>query len=700
MKNIITSIVFVIILWAITLFTYTYMASEYVAPGDSTEMVTAAITKGIAHQPGYPLNTLIGNLFYKLPLPFRDVKRVNLASSFISAATVVVFFLALCSLLKDESDEQSINEKLAAFTGSLFLAFSTIFWQYSLKFEVFPLNNLFAVLIILLSVSYVKARDTHSRSSTLFLYILAFISALSLTHHQTIVLIFPGIAILLWNALRKGWDEKSLDLSYLAVFVLGIIPFFVLTIGISSSRPPMNDGMVESVWDAFNNLRRTDFGTFSAFREGLGPQVKSVFPVDHVIYYSRYILSDFSIVGVVFAILGTYYSFRKSKKIFAFILTSFLLSGYVFLGYSQFPLIDAFNQATVRRFHMLPNIFVATAIGYGALFLIEKINQIKSKDLSVRSGIVFANILVVLSVSISVYRNYKYAKAVTTDFTDKYTKNAFGALPKDSLVLLSGDIPGMTSQYYRYVIDKGDSFKAFSPGQFHLRWFNKWLALTYPEVEVPPPYPDKLFTLTSQIVDANYDKGWPFYIGPDIVPNAPLLERDYTLYPRHLLFQAVKKGGDLNTVIWQAENDHIWNTIDLEQVENIRQAYPLFEESIIFHYVRHFYNAGHVYEEVGLYEDAQREYERALEIEPSFGDALVAMSRLYGEKFEQPDYVKAVEYLSRYLNLLSGYTSDDLKEIYEKIDEYKKMYEEDIERAKAEAELETQQATGSGEIEQ
>src|ERR1044071_1911086 len=74
---------------------YGATAARDIVVGDTPEFITAAITLGVPHGPGYPLFTMLGYLFTLLPtgpLPFR----VNLLAAVCSAITVgMVYFTAL-----------------------------------------------------------------------------------------------------------------------------------------------------------------------------------------------------------------------------------------------------------------------------------------------------------------------------------------------------------------------------------------------------------------------------------------------------------------------------------------------------------------------------------------------------------------------------------------------------------------------------
>src|SRR6202045_5456442 len=74
---------------------YFLTAARDIVVGDTPELITAAVTLGVPHPPGYPLFTMLGHLFSLLPfgpVPFR----VNLLAVTCDALTVaVIFFTAL-----------------------------------------------------------------------------------------------------------------------------------------------------------------------------------------------------------------------------------------------------------------------------------------------------------------------------------------------------------------------------------------------------------------------------------------------------------------------------------------------------------------------------------------------------------------------------------------------------------------------------
>src|SRR5262249_6444887 len=148
--------------------------------GDTPEFITAAITLGVPHPSGYPLVVMLGHLFSLVPLgplPFR----VNLLSDLCGAATTgVIYFTAFRLTAK----------RAAAPVAALVLAWSPLFWEWSLVTEVFPLNNLLAATLIYLLVMW---QEQPQRWKVLAA---AFVTGLAMTNQLTIVLLAPAVLFL------------------------------------------------------------------------------------------------------------------------------------------------------------------------------------------------------------------------------------------------------------------------------------------------------------------------------------------------------------------------------------------------------------------------------------------------------------------------------------------------------------------------
>lgn len=185
---------------------------------DSLELQLVTYQLGIVHPTGYPLYTLLGWLFTRLPVG--DVAyRVNLMSAIFAATTVALVYLIgleLASQPSPPSDEAHLDPArrpwanvLAALIGALALAVSPVFWSQATLAEVYTLNAAFVAAILWLSVRIKRQAksQTHPYPEKSLLA-LAFLFGLSLTHHRTTVLLLPAIIFYLWSPLG-GWSHSQ-----------------------------------------------------------------------------------------------------------------------------------------------------------------------------------------------------------------------------------------------------------------------------------------------------------------------------------------------------------------------------------------------------------------------------------------------------------------------------------------------------------
>ena len=70
---------------------YLFTLAPSVVEIDSGELATVQAKLGIAHPTGYPLFTLIGHLFYLLPLHLRKIYQLNLLTAVWCSLAVMVF---------------------------------------------------------------------------------------------------------------------------------------------------------------------------------------------------------------------------------------------------------------------------------------------------------------------------------------------------------------------------------------------------------------------------------------------------------------------------------------------------------------------------------------------------------------------------------------------------------------------------------
>src|SRR5262249_48712642 len=205
---------------------YFLTAARDIVLGDTPELVTAAITLGVPHAPGYPLVTMLGHLLSLLPIgamPFR----VDLLAVVCGTATVVIVYLTALRLSESRP---------ASACSALVLAFSPLFWSWSLVAEVFSPNNfLAAVFIYLLVVWYERPARLGLLAGA------AFVSGLASTNQQTIVLLGPAVLFLLWTRRSALLARPRMLAASAGAFLVGLLPYAYLPWA-AARHPIMNFG--------------------------------------------------------------------------------------------------------------------------------------------------------------------------------------------------------------------------------------------------------------------------------------------------------------------------------------------------------------------------------------------------------------------------------------------------------------------------
>jgi len=191
----------------IPLAVYIYCLCPTVFVGDAGDFITAAYTLGVPHPPGYPIYTVLGKVFTELPIPggvSSVAYRMNMMSAVSAWLACVFAFLFLRRIVK---------YNWIAIAGALALAFSRQFWEHAEIAEVYTMEIMFLMLVMYLAVLYVQEKKIG------WAYLLALTMGLSLAHHYSLLLFYPGILIFagMNGGLRLRWT------SWVLLIVLGLI---------------------------------------------------------------------------------------------------------------------------------------------------------------------------------------------------------------------------------------------------------------------------------------------------------------------------------------------------------------------------------------------------------------------------------------------------------------------------------------------
>ena len=410
----------VYLIFALALFVFTFgiyisALCPTIYTRDNPDVVTAALTWGIPHPPGYPLYTILGNIFSKLPigsLPFR----VNLMSALFSALTIYIIYLIIFKLTK---------KILPALLGATILAFSYNYFLQSLAADFLSLNNLLVSLEILLILIW---RETKSFK---ILYLFSLTAGLAFSHHQISFLVVPAFLYLIFITDRKVFLNWKIASKLIGFFLLGLLPYLYLPI-----RASMNPQY--QMWGEPN--------TFKGFFEMIS---RKEYTGNDFLYINLAFIriwdwfkwiswKQFTLIGFLVGCWGIYKIKFQNKSLFIFFCLLMLLAGpaFAFLANVQ----NTWNEmASMERFFIFSFMIFSILIGLGINFIVNQYRKV-------------SNILIILPLFLLIYiypqvnlRNYYYSYDLG--------KNIFKSLPEKAVLFAGSDVP-LFQLWYLQIVEK------------------------------------------------------------------------------------------------------------------------------------------------------------------------------------------------------------------------------------------------------
>ncbi len=368
---------------------YLITLSPSVVQIDSGELAAVQSTLGIAHPTGYPLFTLLGFLFSKIPLPFTNILKANLLAA-IFCGLGVVFLVRSASFMlghpqakaepkaagKKSKDKKTLKPEApramdetarvasSAFSG-LLAAFSLTIWKQGTSVEVYSLHILLISLIIyFLLKAYFSPSDTKTGTSLKPWIVFFLFLGLGFANHMTTLLIIPGAGLLFF------WKEKLNERSFRKIFYALPVFFGVLVVFYSylpiraSQKPAINWGNPvngENFWRHF---------TGKQYRVWLFSSSESA--REHLAYFIKSLPVEFAIIGLAIVIIGYFYARKRSKKISWFLLASFVFTVFYAINYDISDIDSYFILAYI-------SLALFAAFGFARLFELLKARKRTAK---------------------------------------------------------------------------------------------------------------------------------------------------------------------------------------------------------------------------------------------------------------------------------------------------------------------------------
>lgn len=515
---------------------------------DSGELIAAAYTLGVPHQPGYPLFTIMGRVFTLLP--FGNIAyRVNLMSAFLSALGAMFLAGAVILLIDDlermrrgrssgragrkgkkklSAAAKAASEKhtgllkyAAGLAAAIFAAAAFETWEQSIITEVYGLNTMFVGLVLLLAVAW--RRESGTERMRCFI-LLSYILGLMLSNHTTSLMFIPVLLVFALIEDRKfvlNVKHLSVGILFLAV---GLLPYLYLPL--ASARDPLMDwGNPENWTNLIRTVTRHQYGvdidqTFSGYLAQLSA-------------YAEMLTQQWMPLFLLLVIPGLLALHRQRRSYFYLMLVFWLFAAPATTYLTDFdvnirdPFAAGEHKALVSVFYIPSYICLAVLMGIG---LHAAVTSLSRKLLATRNAVLSgAAIMVALPLAFA-YHNYQKLDMSNYYFTEDYAENLFRVVPQKGVVFANWDPFYFPLNYYQFVEQRRRDMVAVDQQLLRRSWYVQWLSAHYPEFTDP----------AAAEIEAFLDAVRPFENKQPFDPN--FIETKYLAMINALIDRAIENG--------------------------------------------------------------------------------------------------------------------------------------------------------------
>ena len=542
---------------------------------DSGELATVQATLGIAHPTGYPLFTMLGHLFFLLPLPFSKIYQMNLLTAIWCSLAIMVFVytakLVLDNIIdfvpakvKQQIQNQTKQKKkaarvkenkgkleipevkryLGAVFGGLILAFDKTFWIQGTSVEVYSLQLfLFSLIIHFLIKAFLNKDDSKENRFFNPWMVFALFLALGFTNHMTTLYIIPGTAYLYFA--KYGYNKSSVR--RIALMLMVFIPVLVLVYSYLPLRAMQNPILDWGNPDNYARLLRHVEG--DQYHVWLFSSTAAA--AKQLSYFISNLPSEF-LASLFICFVGLIYAFKTAKKFFIFVIITFL-----------FTLLYSINY----DIHDIDSYFL---LAYVSLAFLAVFGSVQILSLLKHSRHPYATPVALISVFILVQVYFNFNEDNQSDvFTfEDYTKAVLNYCSKNSILLsYEWDYLVSPSLYYQYVEKYRPDVTVVDKELLRRSWYYHQLENDHPHLlnGIMPDVNGFLTAVAPFESGGNYDPNTleyfyrrimtglvaanitkrNFYIAPELFENEMqkgefALPLGYTLVPDVLMFKVVK----------------------------------------------------------------------------------------------------------------------------------------------------------------
>jgi tetratricopeptide (TPR) repeat protein len=488
--------------FAFVLVMYALTVQNTVPFWDSGEFIATSYVLGVPHPPGTPLYVLIGRLATLVPIG-SIATRVNFLSSLASAFAVLLTYLITVKLILAMWKTPSRQEKWVAFIGgvvaSVFMAFSSSFWDSAVEAEVYNLSSAGMLLCLWMGLRWRESLS--EEASDIPLVFVAYVCFLAIGIHLGTLLVLPPLVLFV---LLVRW-RSLLNTRFIAVVsVLAVVGLSVhLYLLIRASLNPSINEADPSTWGAlWKVLTRDQYKPASIFDR----RAPFWFQLNHMFF--RYFVEQFrtglpgnpALIPIILGALGAAGQSFRDKKGFVLMLSLFLITSLGLVIYLNFTTDevrerDYFFIASYHLFCVWIGIGSAMIVKTAAFRAASRKGERESRwwmvwgekgELASRAALVLASAIVVfLSLLPLIKGNQFFIHDRKNNFVARdYAYNMLEPLDQDAIIFTNGDNDTFPLWYLQDVEGVRKDVRVVNLSLLNTGWYIKQLRDEEPKVPI------------------------------------------------------------------------------------------------------------------------------------------------------------------------------------------------------------------------
>jgi len=445
---------------------------------DGGDLISAAVTGGIAHPSGYPLYLLIARAFQLIPIGSLAF-RTNFMSALFAICTALLVYATVARYLHIELG--ALIASIAGLSAGFAIGLSPLFWSQAIITEVYTLHAFFITLILYLTVRAAKSKQGQNHLDRLK----GIVYGVAASNHLTALLVFPGALIARYSEHRSDTQKLSKTNDYIKSVgrqliwaFLGLALYAVLPIR-ALNHPIINWGdpvTLENFWWLISGkLYRVYYlqGTLT----DLWLRITSS---------TSLLIEQFGLLGIILGFIGLIVFFRRSQL---HLLT--IWNGLIFLIVSityQSPDSYVYFIPTIISF----SIWIGICVGFSIHYFNNHARVIN----------IFLVAILIIHFTLGGTTSWHQVDASQDNRATDFAKEVLIATPDNAIVFADGDQAIFALWYFHFALGKRPDLTVLATDLLHYEWYQDSMRRAYPKITIPGPFP---WPTTIAVANPNQD---------------------------------------------------------------------------------------------------------------------------------------------------------------------------------------------------